>query len=150
MAVKPPKAVALRTLPGAITGGPPGPARMNPISSANAPGPLPADNSARPEADLFTALRESLGLKLERREVHVQFGVIDHVQRDPCREWISIPGGLFDGVDDQCLNWALLPVQSDAKIILQRGGERGDVGCHIGVEVLPVSKCEVVILGESG
>ena len=45
--------------------------------------PLPADSSARQEADLFTALRESLGLKLERRDVHVQFVVIDHVERVP-------------------------------------------------------------------
>jgi len=45
--------------------------------------PLPADSSARQEADLFTALRESLGLKLERRDVHVQFVVLDHVERVP-------------------------------------------------------------------
>src|SRR5881394_1698633 len=30
-----------------------------------------------PEADLLTALRESLGLKLERRDVQVQFLVVD-------------------------------------------------------------------------
>lgn len=38
----------------------------------------------RPEApDLFTALRESLGLKLERRNVKVQFLVTDHIDRIP-------------------------------------------------------------------
>jgi uncharacterized protein (TIGR03435 family) len=36
-----------------------------------------------PEANLFTALRESLGLKLERRNVQVQFVVIDHIERTP-------------------------------------------------------------------
>jgi uncharacterized protein (TIGR03435 family) len=36
-----------------------------------------------PEADLFTALRESLGLKLERRDVQVQFLLIDHIERIP-------------------------------------------------------------------
>jgi uncharacterized protein (TIGR03435 family) len=41
-----------------------------------------ADTSA-PEANLFTALRESLGLKLERRNLQVQFVVIDHIERIP-------------------------------------------------------------------
>jgi uncharacterized protein (TIGR03435 family) len=36
-----------------------------------------------PDADLPTALRESLGLKLERRNVQVQFLVIDHIERVP-------------------------------------------------------------------
>ena len=36
-----------------------------------------------PEPNLFTALRESLGLKLERRNVQVQFLVIDHIERIP-------------------------------------------------------------------
>ena len=36
-----------------------------------------------PEADLFTALRESLGLKLERHDVQVQFLLIDHIERIP-------------------------------------------------------------------
>lgn len=36
-----------------------------------------------PEADLPTALRESLGLKLERRNVQVQFVVIDRIERIP-------------------------------------------------------------------
>jgi uncharacterized protein (TIGR03435 family) len=43
---------------------------------------LPASD-AWPEADLFTAIRESLGLKLERRDVQVQFVVIDHIERIP-------------------------------------------------------------------
>ena len=38
---------------------------------------------AAPEASLFSALRESLGLKLERRSVQVQFLVIDHIERIP-------------------------------------------------------------------
>jgi uncharacterized protein (TIGR03435 family) len=48
-------------------------------SAATSPG---ADIPA-PEASLFTALRESLGLKLERRNVQTQFVVIDHIERIP-------------------------------------------------------------------
>jgi len=48
-------------------------------SSTAAPGAeIPA-----PEPNLFTALQESLGLKLERRSVQVQFVVIDHIERIP-------------------------------------------------------------------
>jgi uncharacterized protein (TIGR03435 family) len=36
-----------------------------------------------PEPNLFAALRESLGLKLERRNQQVQFVVIDHIERIP-------------------------------------------------------------------
>lgn len=36
-----------------------------------------------PEPNLFDALRESLGLKLERRSVQIQFVVIDHIERIP-------------------------------------------------------------------
>jgi uncharacterized protein (TIGR03435 family) len=36
-----------------------------------------------PEPDLFSALRESLGLKLERRSVPVQYVVIEHIERIP-------------------------------------------------------------------
>ena len=36
-----------------------------------------------PEADLLTALREPLGLRLERRDVQVRFVVIDHIERVP-------------------------------------------------------------------
>jgi uncharacterized protein (TIGR03435 family) len=49
------------------------------VSAATPPG---ADIPA-PEPDLFTALRESLGLKLERRQTQVQFVVIDHIERIP-------------------------------------------------------------------
>jgi uncharacterized protein (TIGR03435 family) len=49
------------------------------VSAATSPG---ADIPA-PEANLFTALRESLGLKLERRTVQVQFVVVDHIERIP-------------------------------------------------------------------
>ena len=52
-------------------------------ATASAATPPSADSPAAPEADLFTALRESLGLKLERRNVQVQFVVIDHVERIP-------------------------------------------------------------------
>ena len=51
-------------------------------ATASAATPPGADIPA-PEADLFTALRESLGLKLERRNVQVQFLVIDHIERIP-------------------------------------------------------------------
>jgi uncharacterized protein (TIGR03435 family) len=36
-----------------------------------------------PTADLFAAVRESLGLKLEKRKAQVQTLVIDHIERDP-------------------------------------------------------------------
>jgi uncharacterized protein (TIGR03435 family) len=48
-------------------------------AAATSPG---ADIPA-PEPDLFTALRKSLGLRLERRNVQVQFVVIDHIERTP-------------------------------------------------------------------
>ena len=51
-------------------------------ATASAATPPGADIPA-PEASLFTALRESLGLKLERRNVQVQFVVIDHIERIP-------------------------------------------------------------------
>jgi uncharacterized protein (TIGR03435 family) len=48
-----------------------------------AAGTPPGADIPAPEASLFTALRESLGLKLERRTVQVQFVVIDHMERIP-------------------------------------------------------------------
>ena len=51
-------------------------------ATASAATPPGADIPA-PEASLFAALRESLGLKLERRNVQVQFVVIDHIERVP-------------------------------------------------------------------
>jgi uncharacterized protein (TIGR03435 family) len=42
-----------------------------------------SDVSARPAADLFDAIKESLGLKLERRTEPVQILVVDHVERMP-------------------------------------------------------------------
>jgi len=45
--------------------------------------PPGADIPAPEGSSLFTALRESLGLKLERRNVQVQFVVIDHIERIP-------------------------------------------------------------------
>ena len=43
----------------------------------------PAADIPTPEPNLFAALRESLGLKLERRSVQVRFVVIDHIERSP-------------------------------------------------------------------
>jgi uncharacterized protein (TIGR03435 family) len=51
-------------------------------ATASAATPPGADIPA-PEAHLFTALRVSLGLKLERRNMQVQFVVIDHIERIP-------------------------------------------------------------------
>jgi uncharacterized protein (TIGR03435 family) len=51
-------------------------------ATASAATPAGADAPA-PQANLFTALRESLGLKLERRNLQVQFVVIDHIERIP-------------------------------------------------------------------
>jgi len=46
--------------------------------------PAPPDAAIpAPAPDLFAALRESLGLKLERRNQQVQFVVIDHIERIP-------------------------------------------------------------------
>lgn len=51
------------------------------------PGPNPATDAASqpaaPTADLFTAIRESLGLKLEARKTQVEVLVIDHIERVP-------------------------------------------------------------------
>jgi uncharacterized protein (TIGR03435 family) len=56
-------------------------ARRDPAASASAP---PGADIPAPEGpSLFTALRDSLGLRLERRNVQVQFVVIDHIERIP-------------------------------------------------------------------
>lgn len=55
----------------------------SPEATASAPTPPSAVSPAEPEANLFAALRESLGLKLERRKVSVEFVVIDHIERVP-------------------------------------------------------------------
>jgi uncharacterized protein (TIGR03435 family) len=57
-----------------------GPGRADAAVSAATP---PGADIPAPEPDLFTALRESLGLKLERRDVQMQFVVIDHIERIP-------------------------------------------------------------------
>ncbi len=55
--------------------------QRSPIASASAP---PGADIPAPEGpSLFTALRDSLGLRLERRNVQVQFVVIDHIERIP-------------------------------------------------------------------
>ena len=51
-------------------------------ATASAATPLGADIPA-PEANLFAALRDQLGLKLERHSVQVQFVMIDHIERIP-------------------------------------------------------------------
>jgi len=46
--------------------------------------PGPADAASLPDgADIFTAFRESLGLRLERRKEQVDVIVIDHIERAP-------------------------------------------------------------------
>jgi uncharacterized protein (TIGR03435 family) len=52
----------------------------DPTAPAPAPG---ADSPASEDRNLFAALRDSLGLRLERRSVQVQFVVIDHIERIP-------------------------------------------------------------------
>jgi uncharacterized protein (TIGR03435 family) len=52
-------------------------------STASAGTPSSANIPAAPEDTLFGALRESLGLKLERRNVPVEIVVIDHIERIP-------------------------------------------------------------------
>ena len=52
-------------------------------SAAVDAGAPPVGNLPAPEASLFTAVRESLGLKLERRNVPVQYLVIDRIERIP-------------------------------------------------------------------
>ncbi|MGD0500950.1 MAG: TIGR03435 family protein [Bryobacteraceae bacterium] len=56
-------------------------ARRDPFASAATS--TSADTPAVPEADLFAALRDQLGLRLERRNLQVQFLVIDHIERIP-------------------------------------------------------------------
>ena len=58
-----------------------GPRAVDPTASAATP---PGADLPAPEGpSLFTALRDSLGLRLERRNVQVQFVVIDHIERIP-------------------------------------------------------------------
>jgi uncharacterized protein (TIGR03435 family) len=44
---------------------------------------MQGDGPATPMGDLFSAVRESLGLKLEARKTPVEFLVIDHIERVP-------------------------------------------------------------------
>jgi len=56
-------------------------APRSPTASADTP---PGTDTPAPEgSSLFTALRDQLGLKLERRNVQLQFVVIDHIERIP-------------------------------------------------------------------
>ena len=52
-------------------------------AAVSAATPPSADTPAAPGADLFAALRDQLGLKLERRQMQVQFLVVDHIERTP-------------------------------------------------------------------
>jgi uncharacterized protein (TIGR03435 family) len=56
------------------------PSTVDALASGAAP---PGAEIPAPEPNLFAALRESLGLRLERRNVQVQFVVIDHIERIP-------------------------------------------------------------------
>jgi uncharacterized protein (TIGR03435 family) len=49
------------------------------------PGSIPAaeDSASTPTGSLVTAVREILGLRLERREAQVETLVIDHIERVP-------------------------------------------------------------------
>ncbi len=51
--------------------------------AASAATPPSADLPVAPQANLFAALRDQLGLRLERRNVTAQFLVIDHIERVP-------------------------------------------------------------------
>lgn len=58
--------------------------------SARVPGAQPEDRDARPapepEGSLFTALRETLGLRLERQRTSVPMIVIRHIERVPTQD----------------------------------------------------------------
>src|ERR1017187_1378135 len=56
-------------------------APRDPAASA-APPPI-ADTPAAPGPDLFAAIRDQLGLRLERRNMQVQYLAIDHIERIP-------------------------------------------------------------------
>jgi uncharacterized protein (TIGR03435 family) len=54
-----------------------------PVASPDAPGPRPADGAAAadPGPDIFTAMQEQLGLKLESAKGPVEILVIDHAEK---------------------------------------------------------------------
>jgi len=51
--------------------------------AASAATPPSGDTPPTPGADLFAALRDRLGLRLERRNLQIQYLVIDHIERVP-------------------------------------------------------------------
>ena len=55
---------------------------FEPAPPGSAPPPRPNAPPA-PTADLFTAIREQLGLRLDRHDVSVEYVVIDHIERTP-------------------------------------------------------------------
>jgi uncharacterized protein (TIGR03435 family) len=50
---------------------------------ATSPAGASTSAASEPPGSLFSALRKSLGLKLERRRIQIQFVVIDHIERIP-------------------------------------------------------------------
>jgi uncharacterized protein (TIGR03435 family) len=54
-----------------------------PLSAAAEPGQQRENAASTPGADLFTALRETLGLRLEARKTQLEIIVIDHIERIP-------------------------------------------------------------------
>jgi uncharacterized protein (TIGR03435 family) len=54
-----------------------------PSTSAAEPGLPVVDQASTPAADLFSAVRQSLGLRLEPRKTPMDFLVVDHVERVP-------------------------------------------------------------------
>ena len=61
----------------------PSPSAVSFIAATAASGDTRTELPAAPTATLFTAIRESLGLKLEPRNAPVEMLVIDHVERVP-------------------------------------------------------------------
>jgi len=59
------------------------PAGVGATASTAGPPGTESPATAESEGSLFAALRNSLGLRLERRQIPVQFVVIDHIERVP-------------------------------------------------------------------
>jgi len=53
------------------------------VSDQGAGQPAPSAAASDPAADLFTAVRESLGLRLEPRKAQTEVLVVDHIERVP-------------------------------------------------------------------
>ena len=57
--------------------------RVRPVTESSRPRPANADSGLQGKGDIFTALHDVLGLRLERRKVEVETVVIDHIERIP-------------------------------------------------------------------